>query len=55
MTPKIVSSLHRFFDGLDADLCFGLAAALAKKINAAHGTTLSSSDVFREYENWQAA
>lgn len=50
---KTLRDLHKFFESLDCDLNHGLAAALAKKINAKTGDAFTSADIFREYESWQ--
>ena len=54
---KIKTSLHKFFDTLNEDLCPTLAATLADKINAKTGgkLALTGSDIYKEYEAWQVA
>lgn len=52
---KLKAKVHQFFDTLDCDLHPLVAAAIADKINAKTGLSLTASDIFREYEVWQVS
>ena len=49
MSTKTIARLHKFFAGLDADLSYDLAFALADKINSTYEAIVA------EYEAWQIA
>lgn len=52
---KLKAKVHQFFATLDGDLHPMVAAAIADKINAKTGLSLTASDIFREYEVWQVS